>query len=150
MERLSFGGQPMKRTAASALAILLLSSSSRAEVPAALVCALHGAVAAVLKPDGTIERKAINDTMSLTVAAIDLEKKSAQVIGNAGAAPVYAFQSQTGLNIMEVTPTGNIILLTVMLVNRGSSHPAAYSRHIFDPIIGGIVSQYYGACEDKR
>ncbi|GLS18735.1 hypothetical protein GCM10007874_17520 [Labrys miyagiensis] len=139
----------MKRMAATALAILALTTPSHAEVPAALVCSLHGAVAAVLKPDGTIERKDINDTMSLTIAAIDLEKKSAQVINNADAAPAYAFQSETGLNIMEVTPTRNINLLTVMLVNQGSSHPAAYSRHIFDPIIGGMVSQYYGACEDR-
>jgi hypothetical protein len=139
----------MKRTAAGALAALPLSSTSHARIPAALVCSLHGAVYANLKPDGTIEREAINDTMSLTIAAIDLEKKSAQVIGNAGAAPVYAFKSQAGLNIMEATPTGNINLLTVMLVNQGSSHPAAYSRHIFDPIISGMVSQYYGACKDK-
>jgi len=118
--------------------------------PATLVCSLSGGTFTSMEIDGTVNSKPNSSGTDLTFAAIDLEQHTAQIIGNAGAGPVYVYASETGMNVLEITPSGNMNLLTVMLDDKGGKHPAAYSRHVFTPLIGGMVSQMFGTCLEKN
>lgn len=91
-----------------------------------------------------------NGDMRFTVAAIDLNKNSAQMIGNAGAAELIVVSGRQRLNFIEVVEgSGTTNLLTVFSVgNSDDTLPAVYSRHvmILDSI---LVSQWFGDCVAK-
>jgi hypothetical protein len=97
------------------------------------------------------------DIAEMTVAAIDFKAGTAQVIGNAGTASLYAYQYPNTANFLEVTVAGNFMLLTVALPNGGlpvtTLEPlelaAVYSRHtvMFESI---VASQYWGTCTAKN
>ncbi|RUR11575.1 hypothetical protein [Legionella septentrionalis] len=90
------------------------------------------------------------------------DKKRARMIGNMGATDVLASMSPTGITFIEFTDVGNVMYTTVFPTYLGdkkiNSDPqknklffqkayiAVYSRHIYDPIIGPMPSQFHGYC----
>ena len=85
-------------------------------------------------------------SMAFTLASIDIEAKTAQLVGNIGADKVKVIIGDHGLHFMNLTGTGNLIVTTVFASTDASGKfHAVHSRHV--SIDGPIVSQYYGSCE---
>ena len=83
----------------------------------------------------------------VVVSEINRKQKSAVIIGNVGKSPVFEIIGIGAINFIEVTPTSNLIVLTIFDKQLSQLRFAAvWSRHI--KIMGGgpIVSQYYGDC----
>lgn len=90
------------------------------------------------------------------------KEKKARIIGNAGAEDVVAFISPTGITFIESTEVGNKVYTSVFPTyiedkefNSGPRRDsfqyekafiAVTSRHIYIPIHGVMISQYYGYC----
>ena len=86
----------------------------------------------------------------MTFAAIDLDGHQAQVIGNQGAADVYAARSVGSIFFIEQTPAGGVILTSVIDADvKGRIH-AVTSRHIIAPVGFTLVSQTLGTCIAKN
>jgi hypothetical protein len=86
---------------------------------------------------------------SFQIDAIDQKKKRAIIVGSGGATGQAAIAlTETGLNVIETTPGGNLNLTTVFVGDgKGPSFRAAHSRHLGDSSGAPRVSQNYGSCE---
>ena len=76
---------------------------------------------------------------------IDADGQRANLLG----LPVVVLRSGTGLNFIETTPTGSLVLTTVFatVFNNSNDYVAVTSRHL--GIVTGappVVSQYHGRC----
>ncbi len=79
--------------------------------------------------------------------AIDLDKRTARKIGNVGVSDVAVFTSNAGISFLEVTPSGNFMLTTVLAeYNADGDFIVVAARHM---VIDGkpMVSQYHGTCK---
>lgn len=80
------------------------------------------------------------------ISEINRKRKSAVFIGNAGKSPVPAVIGIGVIHFIEITATGNMIVLSIFDKQLSYLHyPAVWSRHM---MIGSpIVSQFYGDCK---
>ena len=124
------------------------------EYPPALVCAFtHSAVAESDRGSAafTVESKDGRGMEPFIFAAINLQNRTAQLIGNAGSADVKIVVGSLGLTFVEITPAGNLNITAVSNYEEPASgiFRAVHSRN--SNIVGAIVaSQYYGTCEARR
>ena len=90
-----------------------------------------------LEPDNTLTPARFTD--------IDLDRRTANLSGT----PVAVFRSGPGLNFVETTPLGSLVLTTVFatVFNNSGAYVAVTSRHI-GSIAGAppFPSQYHGSC----
>jgi len=88
--------------------------------------------------------------LSFVFASVDLEKGSAQMVGNNGAADVFLLAGSRTLHFLEQTPTGNLNVTTIYQDRSDNGHLiAVHSRHVGvegDP----WMSQYWGTCEARN
>jgi hypothetical protein len=107
---------------------------------------LYAAVRWDTKPPQVLSN---SQEFTFQIDAIDQKKKRARIIGSSGATGEAAIAlTQTGLNVIETTPAGNLNMTTVFLGDgQGPSFRAAHSRHLGDDAGPPRVSQNYGSCE---
>ncbi len=78
--------------------------------------------------------------------SIDVQAKTARLIGNAGSAGILVMITATGMHFIEVTPVGNLNVTTVFgSLDQSGNFLAVTSRHV--DLFGPVPSQYYGTCE---
>lgn len=117
-------------------------------LPKAFVCKLSDSRTAVIK-DGRLILDKGKDPLAFTLAALDLKKRSAQLIGNNGATNVTMIKGDRGYHFIETTPSGNMAFTTVFLAPANEQRLfAVHSRHM-EIVFMPVVSQYYGWCESK-
>ncbi len=90
-----------------------------------------------LEPDDGLSAAVFTD--------IDLDSQTANLLG----IPVAVLRSGPGLNFVETTPTGSLVLTTVFatVFNNSNDYVAVTSRHL--GIVTGappVPSQYHGRC----
>ncbi|WP_331372862.1 hypothetical protein [Sinorhizobium chiapasense] len=85
----------------------------------------------------------------LTFAAIDFAANKAQLIGNQGAADVYAARAFGSTLFIEQTPSGNTNMTTIINADTNGRIRAVTSRHVVWPHGGAVVSQMSGTCIAK-
>ena len=123
------------------------SVASAVAQPKAIVCEFTSRHSANFDP--RYQPNKTGERLALTFASIDVAARSAQLIGNAGAATVTLFASEGKLNFVEVTDGGNITMTSVFaLVPSGDPMPAVHSRHMM--MLGmALVSQFTGSCAPR-
>jgi hypothetical protein len=99
--------------------------------------------------DNDIPNHEVSDSeFDFFFSAIDLEKKKATIIGNAGSEEVSVIANGKGTTFFELTPTGNRNFTTVFpyFSETLSGFAAVHSRHI--NLLGApIPSQWHGICK---
>jgi hypothetical protein len=77
---------------------------------------------------------------------ISPKEGTGRIIGNAGAEDVMVHQGYQSVNIIEITPVGNMTLTTIFngLPNKDGLFPVVHSRH--PNMMGAFVSQFVGLC----
>jgi hypothetical protein len=143
------------KTAFAACALLCAStlahaplSAMEASAPKAFVCAFNsGEIVSV--ENGTVRKRATSDKITVTFAAIDSMKQTAQMIGNAGSSDVTLIESDTSYSFVEVTLAGHVNLTTIFRTElKSGGFFAVHSRHI--NIVGPFVSELLGSCTERR
>lgn len=89
------------------------------------------------------------DLPDLIFDRIDLEKKTARMIGNVADDSIVALRGYDSINFLEQTGAGNIILTTVFYHSKLQSHltvPVTHSRHNVGLDGKVLVSHYWGSC----
>lgn len=85
---------------------------------------------------------------STILDSIDLQKGTARLVGNNGAGALAVSSTFNSLNFVEVTPVGNVNLITVFdaLEKSKNKYVAASSRHIATFMNEPMISQLFGSC----
>lgn len=91
-------------------------------------------------PDGV---ETVDNGKFILTFIVDSETEKAYMLGNLVTEDVTLILNEDGLNFVEVTDTGNVMLTTII---RGG-----YSIHSRHSIISeeAVPSQYYGSCITK-
>jgi len=138
------------------VAVVLLSTSVAAQKPApvkgplatavSLRCTFSVFVATEWK-DGVATPVTNPQDFTFQIDAINLKKKTAQIVFGQTKAAASAFLTSTGLNVIETTPLGNFLLTTVFAAGaQGNTLRAVHSRHLGDLDAPGTAFQHYGTC----
>jgi hypothetical protein len=136
-----------------ACAIAGYAKADSPPAPNALRCEFTSYASAVAQqPDKDIkaEVRAEPGIDPLIFAALDPQGRSAQLIGNIGAAPVTMIATSTTWSFVEVTDAGNVTVTQVFLWNepeaQSGRYRAIHSRQ--SSVMGAIAaSQHYGHCK---
>ncbi len=93
------------------------------------------------------KHKVSDSNMGIFFDAIDLDKKSARFIGNAGAEELWVIDTEEGITFIEQTPSGNHNFTTVFnhFNESLSGFVAVHSRHI--NMLAPLPSQWHGICK---
>jgi len=84
---------------------------------------------------------------SFQITGIDYRRRRAEVVGG-GTALASMLLTETGMNIIEQTPVGNLNLTTVFAAGgQGKTFIAVHARHLGDLASAPRSSQAYGTCE---
>jgi hypothetical protein len=134
-----------------ALAVVMLLSNVRAMPalaqgqPNAFKCSFETGYFTVF--EGNTFKSERSGGVAFTIAAINLDAGTAQIVGDVGAADLLLLSGNENLNFIEPTPVGNLNLTTVYPATAADGRfLAVHSRHVghsADP----WFSQYYGFCE---
>jgi hypothetical protein len=115
-------------------------------IPKAFSCVMPKGV--VMDSRGAFENDE-DGAGAFLIAAIDVEKGTAQLVGRAGASDLTVINGPYNVTFLEVTPAGNTTLTSVFPKTvRENEYFAVHSRHMGAPL-GAVVSQYYGTCRGK-
>jgi hypothetical protein len=120
-------------------------SFSRMSLPAltSMTCTLKTVHNGVLNP--TYFRDRGSDT--LTFVYRDIGAASARVEGNNGAQTVEVRRTETQMQFIETTMTGNLTVTTVFAPSAaGEAMPSVHSRHIEIAPANVSISQFAGEC----
>ena len=99
---------------------------------------------------GSPNTKRENKFAELIYDQIDITKKTARLIGNAGVAQVQALEGDESIHLVEITNSGNLNMTTIFLTDKGKSigaFPVVHSRHI-KIASSPLPSQYVGLCKE--
>ena len=99
---------------------------------------------------GSPSTKRENKFTELIFDQIDINKKTARLIGNAGVAQVQALEGDESIHLVEITNSGNLNMTTIFLTDKGKSigvFPVVHSRHI-KIASSPLPSQYVGLCKE--
>ena len=129
------------------------SSADAPQLPSALRCDFDSYASAVAEqPDRNIKAVVRSEPGidPLIYAAIDPNSRTAQLIGNIGAAKVTMIATATTWSFVEVTDAGNITVTQVFVWDEPGAasgvYRAIHSRQ--SSIMGAIAaSQHYGHCK---
>jgi len=121
-------------------------SAAETREPMALVCPLHSAYFSVYDGDKYRTGTSAEETLPLTFAAIDVPRRSAQLIGNAGASSVTALAEADKIVFIERTDSGNYTTTSVSMID--ARFPAVHTRQMF---MGShiLTSVFEGFCEAR-
>lgn len=138
--------------------MVCLSTISRAQViaPAAdvrvlvalrsLKCSFPWYASADWDEDQPKVRSAPQKDFEFNIDGINYEKRSARLIGNAGAEDMTATRGDSSVSFVERVPVGTLNLTTVYAWrNKAGHYKAVHSRHT--AIGGPSPSQNYGSCQ---
>jgi hypothetical protein len=89
------------------------------------------------------------EAFGFTIAAVNVAKRTAQIIGNAGASDLIALAGSDSLNFLEQTAAGNLALTTIFSGDKDAAFLAVTSRHM-NGFGAAIVSQKFGSCRGKK
>jgi hypothetical protein len=133
------------------LATLFSMIDAAVAQPRAFVCEFTSRHSGTLKPAYVQERgQGAGHGLSITFASVDLTKGTAQMVGNAGAAPVTVLANEGRMHFVEVTDAGNLSVTSVFVLSRsGEQLPAVHSRHMALLGASAVVSQYTGTCTPR-
>jgi hypothetical protein len=67
--------------------------------------------------------------------AVDLNAQKAQLIGNIGASDLYVTRGDGSINFIEQTPSGNLVVTTIIDPDKNGKIRAVGSRHM---VLGAI------------
>lgn len=89
-----------------------------------------------------------DDRMEMVFAGIDLAANRAQLAGNVGSAPVWAYRGAfNSIVFLEVTPVGNMNMTTVLSPAKDGTIRAITSRHTVDALPDEYTAtQMLGTC----
>ena len=99
---------------------------------------------------GSPSTKRENKFTELIFDQIDINKKTARLIGNAGVAQVQALEGDESIHLVEITNSGNLNMTTIFLTDKNKSigiFPVVHSRHI-KIASSPLPSQYVGLCKE--
>jgi hypothetical protein len=99
---------------------------------------------------GSPNTKRENKFTELIYDQIDITKKTARLIGNAGVAQVQALEGDESIHLVEITNSGNLNMTTIFLTDKGKNigaFPVVHSRHI-KIASSPLPSQYIGLCKE--
>ena len=95
---------------------------------------------------GNLKIETDRSTTTILFDNIDLQKKTARSIGNAGASDEAIIVTTSGITFVEQTAFGNLVFTTVFpYFNKEGHFIAVTSRHM--DMVGPLPSQYHGACK---
>jgi hypothetical protein len=128
----------------------LAAGSARAEdEPKGYVCTFNTGTAWTF--DGGTFKSKSPEALTLTIADVDLERQTAQLVPEAGKAPgaLKIVRAINANHFLEVVNEGFLNLTTIYDQDAASgTHPAVHSRH-FGVLGQPVVAQYAGACTAK-
>lgn len=141
----------MKALLTSTACSFALVSTANSQPARAYVCTFNVTAMATIDPTrGEKPYEVTADGFEVTFAAVDLENHKAQIIGNLGASDIYATRGDGSINLIEQTPSGNIILTTIVDPDKNGTIRAVMSRHIVTSAAGLLMlSQMLGTCTAK-
>lgn len=109
-----------------------------------LKCAFGTYASTDLKEDGL--PKTGKQDFGFQIDAIDYQKTSARIIGNAGADDLVVLRGDSSVSFVERTPSGAVNLTTVFgWRDQAGRFKSVHSRHT--AIAGPSPSQNYGYCQ---
>lgn len=114
--------------------------------PAGYVCNFEAGTAWTFE-DGAFVKKA-SEPLQLTIADVDLEAQSAQLVASEGGSPgqLKIVRAINANHFLEVVNEGFLNLTTIYdLDPKSGTYPAVHSRH-FGVLGQPVVAQYAGAC----
>ncbi|HET6322977.1 MAG TPA: hypothetical protein VFF87_13070 [Hyphomicrobium sp.] len=114
--------------------------------PAGYVCNFEAGTAWTFE-DGAFVKKA-SEPLQLTIADVDLEAQSAQLVASEGGSPgqLKIVRAINANHFLEVVNEGFLNLTTIYdLDAKSGTYPAVHSRH-FGVLGQPVVAQYAGAC----
>ncbi|KAB2939987.1 MAG: hypothetical protein K8F92_09765 [Hyphomicrobium sp.] len=130
--------------------IAFMAGAGRAEnEPTGYACTFDMGTAWTFE-DGAFESKA-PEPISLTIADIDLERQTAQLVPEAGKVPgaLKIVRAINANHFLEVVNEGFLNLTTIYDKDAASgAYPAVHSRH-FGVLGQPVVAQYAGTCTAK-
>jgi len=129
-------------------AVMLTTEGQSQPAPRALSCTFTNGTSSSFDADWATN--AIRDRLDITIGAIDVADRKAQLIGNQGASDLYVSQGNNGLHFLEMTDARNQTLTTIFFgAQKAGAFAAIHSRHM---AIAGrpVVSQYRGYCIPKN
>jgi hypothetical protein len=89
-----------------------------------------------------------NEEFGFEIDTINIQRRTARIVGSRGTAEASAFLTDTSLNVIEQTPIGNFILTSIFTAGGdGTRLMAVHSRHLGDLAAPPSASQYYGTCD---
>lgn len=135
---------------AAVLCLTAVPSASANDLPrpGAFVCGFGEAATTIHDKNG-FKTDVGEASMSFTVAGIDYDAGKAQLVGNAGTAPLIVMNGSGKATFIEITSAGVVHSLTIFSIPGPlKGYVSVYSRHsaFLDDI---IVSQNYGYCEPR-
>jgi hypothetical protein len=95
----------------------------------------------------SLEQGTFGRDASLTFDSIDIEKRTARILGNAGASDVVVIPTPVGLTFFEQTALGGVNVTTVFASGVGANKQlvGVTSRHL-STFGGPFPSQWHGPC----
>lgn len=99
-------------------------------------------------PDGNPEVLRAPQDFAFKIGGIDTRRGVANIISATGGAEVTLIATKVGLNTVERTPIGNLVMTTVFAAGGpgNGTYLAVHSRHISDLQTAPTASQNYGRC----
>ncbi len=131
----------------AALLASLASATVGAQDLGAFVCSFPGGVFAPFEEG--LWRPEPTSGMSLTFAAVDIARGTAQLVGNAGVADVQVLVGRDNLHLVETTGSGNLTITTIYAGSGGTLLPAVHSRHVGHSVTP-MATQMHGTCEARE
>ena len=130
----------------AAFAVLAAGAAHAEGEPAGYVCDFEAGTAWTFE-DGAFVKKA-SEPLQLTIADVDLEAQSAQLVASEGGSPgqLKIVRAINANHFLEVVNEGFLNLTTIYdLDAKSGTYPAVHSRH-FGVLGQPVVAQYAGAC----
>jgi hypothetical protein len=88
------------------------------------------------------------EDFSFQIVVTNLKKGRARIVGSSASAEAALVLTPTGMNVIEQTPIGNLMLTTIFTTGgQDGKFLATHSRHVGDTKTVPSPSQHYGLCE---
>lgn len=88
------------------------------------------------------------EDFTFSIVVVNLKKGRARIVGSNATVEASLVLTPTGLNVIEQTPIGNMLMTTVFTSgSAGGRYLAVHARHVGDLTAMPSPSQHYGSCE---
>jgi hypothetical protein len=141
----------VKMLGGAVLALLLHTSSARAEEPTGFSCTFKAGTTLTYNKARSTFRKVAAKPLMFEVGAIDLAGQKAELTtsGSKGKGPLRVVRALNANHFLEVVGEGFLNITTIFDRDpKLGAHPAVHSRH-FGLFGEPVVAQYHGNCKAK-